>query len=116
MIRGRVALALACAALIAPLLGGCSQVAALAPVGGNRVAEVRYGAIDVLLGDGIEPLEAPVCAASGETITCEGTTTAGETIAVVSSTGADALLEVKVGTRVLYSGSLQTVLDEAARS
>ncbi|TAJ49179.1 MAG: hypothetical protein EPO52_05160 [Herbiconiux sp.] len=116
MTRGRTAGALICAFSAAALLSGCSQVAALAPVGGNGVAEVRYGAIDVLLGDGVEILEAPACVASGDAVTCEGTTAAGETIAVVSSTRADAQLEVKVATRVLYSGSLQTVLDEAARS
>jgi len=103
------------ASVAAVLLSGCSQLAALAPVGGDGLAEVRYGAIDVLLGEGIEILEAPVCAASGETVTCDGTTSAAETITVVSSTRPDALLEVRVGTRLVYSGSLQTVLDEAAR-
>lgn len=112
----RAVLAVVCAAVAAPLLAGCSQVAALAPVGGDGLAEVRYGAIDVLLGDGIDILEAPVCVASGETVTCDGMASSGEPIAVVSSTRADALLEVTVGTRLIYSGSLQTVLDEAARS
>lgn len=111
----RIPRVVVCAFVVAPLLGGCSQLAALAPVGGDGLAEVRYGAIDVLLGESIEILEAPVCAASGDAVTCEGSTTDGEAITVVSSSAADATLEVKVGTRLLYSGSLQTVLDEAAR-
>ena len=102
---------------LAGMLGGCSQVSALAPVGGNAIAEVRYGAIDVLLDRGVEVLEAPVCttATDGVAVSCTGSTSAGDPIAVTSSTSADAQLVVTVGTDTLYSGSLQQVIDEAAR-
>jgi hypothetical protein len=142
-------------------LCGCSQISALAPVGGDAIAEVRYGAIDVLLAEGVDVLEAPVCAladgtsvatatpapaptalsstapqpatrapaaapqpGSGATltastasgvVTCTGSTVSGDAITVLSSTAPDARLDVEVGGRSLYSGSLQTVIDEAAR-
>ena len=108
----------ACAAAIALAglgLGGCSQVAALAPVGGDAVAEVRYGAIDVLLANGVELLEAPTCTATGSEVTCSGSTTDGRAIDVVSSTTDDALLDVRVGGDELFSGALADVLDAAAR-
>lgn len=113
--RGGAGLALA--AVLGLALAGCSQVSALAPVGGNSLAEVRYGAIDVLLANGVEVLEAPVCStdADGVVVRCSGSTVPGEAITVVSSTADDAQLEVSVGSETLYSGSLQAVIDEAAR-
>ena len=43
------------------LVAGCSQVSALAPVGGDRVTEVRYAANDQLLKAGTDVMTAPVC-------------------------------------------------------
>ncbi|GAA2235219.1 hypothetical protein N1031_10105 [Herbiconiux moechotypicola] len=121
------------AAGAAVALAGCTQVAALAPVGGNAVAEVRYGAIDVLLAHGVDLLEVPTCAAAdddtsspaatpatpagtgGTIVTCTGSTTSGQAIEVVSSTAADAVLTVTVDGDTLFTGDLQQVLDEAAR-
>lgn len=98
-------------------LSGCSQVAAVAPVGGNHQAEVRYAAIDVLLGAEVEVLVAPVCeSGAGGSITCEGQTVAGETISVHSPADDQTTVEVTVGSTVIYSGSIMDVLDESARS
>ena len=98
-------------------LSGCSQVDALAPVGGDAIATVRYGAIDVLLRENVSVLEAPTCkAGDGTTVSCSGSTTDGQAIEVVSSTEADALLEITVGGTELFSGPLADVIDEAART
>lgn len=108
MIRRTLPVALAVLAL-----AGCSQVAALAPVGGDDVAEVRFATIDVLLDKGVEILEAPTCELAGTVITCAGTTTGGDAITATSSTDADATLEVDVGSTTVFSGSLLDVLDAA---
>lgn len=103
--------------LMMPVLAGCSQVAAIAPVGGSHLAEVRYAAIDVLLGAGTDVLTAPVCAqaASGE-VSCAGETVDGDAIAVVSPADDRSVVTVTVGDRELYSGSIMDVLDDAARN
>ncbi|QOC25522.1 hypothetical protein IC744_03880 [Microbacterium hominis] len=105
----------ACA--VAASLAGCSQVAALAPVGGNGLAEVRFGAIDVLQQKGIDLLEAPVCATvgAGPAVTCTGRTLDGHDVSVASSVSSDARLDVLVGGQTLFSGLLSDVLDAAAR-
>lgn len=103
--------------LAAGLLTGCSQIAALAPVGGNGLAEVRFGAIDVLQEKGIDVLSAPVCISvdAGPAVTCTGTTIDGRNIAVTSSTIAGAELEVVIDGKTLFRGRLSDVLDQAAR-
>ncbi len=100
----------------AGMLAGCSQVAALAPVGGNHETEVRYAAIDVLTTSGVAVLTAPVCATAGGAVTCSGTTVSGETVTVVSPADDPVVLTVTVGEKQLYSGSIMDVLDAAARS
>jgi hypothetical protein len=103
--------------MLALLLAGCSQVAAIAPVGGDHLAEVRYAAIDVLLAEDVELLTAPDCAqaASGE-VTCTGQTLDGAQISVVSPADDQTVLTVSVGDRELYSGSIMKLIDEAARN
>jgi hypothetical protein len=109
--------AAALAALAAGVLAGCSQVAAIAPVGGGHEAEVRYAAIDVLTTAGTDILTAPVCAMdAGGAITCAGSTTAGETITAVSPAGDQTVVTVTVGADTLYSGSIADVLNDAARA
>ncbi|MFD1814333.1 hypothetical protein [Rhodococcus gannanensis] len=101
---------------VAVAVSGCSQIDALAPVGGNAQAEVRFAAIDVLVGAGVEILVAPVCVgASGGDLTCTGETVSGEVISVHSPADSDDMLTVTVGSDVLYSGSVTAVLDAAAR-
>lgn len=105
--------------IVAAALGatGCSQVSALAPVGGDALAEVRFGAIDVLLDHDIELLRAPVCEVegAGPAVRCAGTTTAGEQIDVTSSTADGAILTITVDGAEIFQGPLQDVIDEAAR-
>lgn len=96
------------------LLTGCSQVSALAPVGGNRVSEVRYAVNDLLVRDGTEILTAPVCEADDAgAVACTGTTVSGDGISASSSATAPDRLLVRVGERTLYDGSLDDVLDDA---
>lgn len=101
--------------LALPLLAGCSQVAALAPVGGDDVAQVRFAAIDVLVAEGIDILDAPVCTLDGDAITCAGSTVDGEDITVLSSSADDATITVKVGTDTLYEGSLNELIEKFVR-
>ncbi|OZC91729.1 hypothetical protein CH254_04425 [Rhodococcus sp. 06-412-2C] len=90
---------------------GCSQTAALAPVGGAELGNLRYAVNDVLLEQGIEILVAPVCSGTGADIECAGETTGNETITGSATSDDASTVEIKVGTNVLYSGSVQDVLD-----
>ena len=96
-------------------LAGCSQVSALAPVGGDDVSEVRFATIDVLLAQGVEILEAPTCALAGDVISCAGTALDGRDLASTSGTTLDSTLEVTVGGTSIFSGTLGSVLDAGAR-
>lgn len=102
--------------LLLPLaLAGCSQVAALAPVGGDDVAMVRFATIDVLVAEGVPILDAPVCTLVRSAITCSGTTSDGQTISADSSSLDGASIVVQVGDRTLYSGSLDELLADNLR-
>ena len=107
----------ATAAATAVALAGCSEISALAPVGGNGLAEVRFAAIDVLQQKNVALLTAPVCAQAdtGPLVTCVGTSADGREITVTSSVASGAQLVVAVGGETIYSGALTEVLDEAAR-
>lgn len=118
MTSGRSRAAASFAAVLAVLaLTGCSQIAALAPVGGNGLAEVRFAAIDVFQQKNVALLTAPVCAQAdtGPLVTCVGTSADGREITVTSSVASGAQLVVAVGGETIYSGALTEVLDEAAR-
>lgn len=98
------------------LLTGCSQVAAIAPVGGDHLAEVRFAAIDVLVASGTELLTAPDCTTEPDgAISCTGETLAGESITVLSPADDPASVTVTVGDAVLYEGSIQEALEKALR-
>ncbi|OZF32002.1 hypothetical protein CH294_19695 [Rhodococcus sp. 14-2483-1-1] len=90
---------------------GCSQTAALAPVGGAELGNLRYAVNDVLVEQDIEILVAPVCSGTGADIECAGKTTGNETITGSATSDDASTVEIKVGTNVLYSGSVQDVLD-----
>jgi hypothetical protein len=95
-------------------LAACSQVAAIAPVGGARVADVRYAANDVLVAAGVAILTAPVCTEAGDHgVTCEGSTIEGATIEVTSTAADPSALTVTVGGTTLYSGDIESVLEKA---
>jgi hypothetical protein len=99
------------------VLAGCSQVAAIAPVGGGHLAQVRFATIDVLLTSHIEVKTAPVCTrASSGAVACVGAARDGTTLRSVSSAADPTSLAVTAGDRTLYRGSVQSVLQKAARS
>lgn len=110
MIASAVALGVAAA------LSGCaSQIAGLAPVAGDTRAAIRTAAIDVLLQKKLTIREAPECTSTGDGYSCVGSLTDGSPI-VVSALGTEpTTMTILVGDVVSYEGSIQDVLDEAAR-
>ena len=90
---------------------GCSQTAALAPVDGAELGNLRYAVNDVLLEQGVEISVAPVCSGTGADIECAGETTGNEAITGSATSDDASTVEIKVGTKVLYSGSVKDVLD-----
>jgi len=103
-------------ASVVVLLSGCSQIAAIAPVGGNRLSDVRYAAIDVLVDREVPIMTAPVCTESGDkAVSCEGETVDGKTITVTSTAEDQANFTIEVGSETLFTGVIQDVLDAAMR-
>ncbi|CAN5452210.1 hypothetical protein BH10ACT7_BH10ACT7_25110 [soil metagenome] len=97
-------------------LAGCSQIAAIAPVGGDRLAEVRFAANDILIAQGVDVLTAPVCAeAENGDVSCTGETLGGDTIEVSSTDADQNLMTVTVGAREIYSGTIEDALNDALR-
>ena len=117
--------ALALAVLATGLLAACSQVSALAPVGGDGLAQVRYAALDVLIDQKVDLRTVPVCRSTGPTtVVCHGDTLDGTSVDVTGSpptTAADGSqsggsVVVTVGGRELFRGDVTDVLDRAAGS
>ena len=102
--------------LVLLALAGCSQIAAIAPVGGDRLAEVRFAANDILVAQDVDILTAPVCeeAKNGD-VSCTGETLAGEVIAVSSTDADQNLMTVTVGSDEIYSGTIEDALNDALR-
>lgn len=114
---GRRHAGLVAAALLGLALTGCSQVAAIAPVGGSREAETRFAVNDVLASQHVDILTAPVCQTDPQgSIQCTGTTSEDAEIVGTVPAGDPAQLSVTVGSETLYSGPLQSVLDDAVRA
>ena len=106
---------LVAAALPAALLTGCSQVKAISPVGG-RITLVRFAAIDVLIGQRVDVMTAPVCTENAaHSISCVGATVKNEAVTVTSVGDDSANMQVMVGGTRIYDGSIQDVLDANAR-
>lgn len=97
------------------LTTGCSQAAALAPVGGGHLTEVRFAALDLLVQRGVAILVAPVCTDTADDISCRGTTVDGAVVLVRSPAADRTQVTVTVGDEMLYQGPIQDVLDSAAR-
>ncbi len=114
MTRPTVGVAVAVAGAVA-LLAGCSQAAAIAPVGGDRQATIRFAGNDVLAEQAVAVLVSPTCTQDASGVTCTGRTVPGETIRFVCPPGNPALLTVTVADRRLYSGPVQDVIDRAGR-
>ena len=108
------AAALIAGALALLALTGCSQIAAIAPVGGDRVSEVRYAALDILVAQEVDVLAAPTCTIADDlAVSCAGTTLDGDTIEVTSAADDQENLTVTVGGSEIFSGSIQSVLESA---
>lgn len=106
----------ATAALLAAmaLLAGCSQVAAISPVGGTRLAEVRFATGDVLVAKGVDILSGPDCEqADDRTVTCTGETVDGDAITSESPASDETQLTVTVGGTTIYSGTVMDALTDA---
>lgn len=112
-VRGLVR-ACAVAAGVALLAGCGSQVAALGPVGGDDITAVRNAAIDVVTGRGLLVKDTPRCSQVAGRFSCVGATTDGSAIVVDAPVDASTVT-VTVGGRVVYTGSVQAVLDAAAQ-
>ena len=111
---GTRAVATVVATVAALALAGCSQIAAIAPVGGSRLAEVRFAAGDVLVQEGVGLLVAPVCAqAPDSSIECRGESVDGDEIVVSAPAGEVDAMEVTVSGSTLYAGSIMDVLETA---
>ncbi len=102
-------------AIMALAVSGCSQVSALAPVSGDDITALRTAVYDVLLENQVELLVAPQCQESGAGYTCAGTTIDHESISVVAEGGDAALsMTVKVGSRIVYDGDVEDVVQRFA--
>ena len=105
---------LASAALAGFALAGCSQVEQLKPVG-SRVTLVRFAALDVLAAKKVDLLVAPVCTSTDDNVSCTGQTVNQQPVTVTSIHDNPVNMEVSVAGSVVYSGSIQDVLDAQAR-
>lgn len=94
-------------------LAGCSQIDALAPVGGDSITSVRNAVYDVLTAEGIEILVAPQCATEDTQFTCTGSTTDGAAIIAVAEKTTPYPLTITVGDSTLFTGNATDVLDAA---
>ena len=96
------------------LMTGCgSQIAALAPVGGDGLASLRSAATDVLLAQQRDILQAPVCTRATQGYTCAGTLADGSSVGVTSPTDLS-VMTITIADREVFSGSVADVLQAAA--
>lgn len=97
------------------LLNGCaSQIDALAPVGGDRMFAVRTAATDLLIEQGYEILEAPICTQTDTDIDCVGELMDGAKVTVHSPVDDATTLTLKVDGETIFDGDYQEVLNKAA--
>lgn len=104
-------LAVAIVAVVA--LTGCSQIAALTPVGGDAVTSVRNAVYDVLVDQEVPIMVAPQCESVDSGFTCIGTTVDGAEIRAEAGASAPYPLTITVGGDEIFTGDAQQVLDEA---
>jgi hypothetical protein len=103
-------------ALVGLAVTGCSQVAALAPVGGDRVTTVKVAANDLLLAQGVAIKVAPVCETGETEYDCTGSTMSGDTITVTAPLKGDLTMVLKVGDRTLHDGPVDPVIQKNAEA
>lgn len=94
-------------------LTSCSQIDALAPVGGAAITSVRNATYDVLVDEGVEILVAPQCNAVPTGFTCEGSTVDGLTILAEASADAPYELTISIDGKNVFQGTAQEVLEAA---
>jgi hypothetical protein len=94
-------------------LAGCSQIDALAPVGGDKITSVRNAAYNVLVQQQVEILVAPTCSTVEAGFSCIGSTVRNEPIVVEASGTAPFPLVITVDGIMIFEGSAQDVLDQA---
>ncbi len=95
-------------------LAGCSQVAAIAPVGGDHLTEVRFATIDVLQQKGVALEAVPTCTADEGAVSCAGSTASGDDITATSPADDPDSFTVVVGSETIFTGSVSAVIDQAA--
>ena len=100
--------------LAALALAGCSQMAALTPVGGDIITGTRIATNDVLIAQGVKVLVAPVCTTVPEGFTCTGSTVDGQEIVAKAGPTAPQALTITVGGTQIFQGTVQDVLQKAA--
>lgn len=93
------------------LLTACSQVTALAPVGGAPITTVRNAIYDVLVEQQVQLLVAPACEPVPDGFTCAGTTSDGRTIRATAGPTAPYELVITVDGAEIYRGTAQSVVD-----
>lgn len=101
--------------LFTGLTGCASQIAALKPVGGDALAGVRTATIDLVIAQGYEFVEAPVCTQDETQITCLGSTLENYGVASVSLLDGQSNVTVTLDGKTLYQGSITEVLEQAVR-
>ncbi len=99
--------------LVAPLLAGCSQVAALQQVSGVPLATAEIAAADVLVAQDVPLLKAPNCTETATGFTCSGTTLDGRPIAVSVSNDEQQIMTITVDGRQIFTGPVQDVIEQA---
>ena len=102
-------------AAAAALTAGCSQVAALTPVGGGAITTVRNATYDVLFDQQVTILVAPVCEPTDSGFTCTGETIDGQPIVTTAVATKPFEMTISVGGTVIFEGNAQAVLDENVR-
>ncbi len=92
-----------------------TQIDSLRPVAGDKITGLNIAATDVLVSQGVEILVAPVCEYANESYDCAGTTLSGKKIAVTAAGAEPESMTVTVGSKTIYDGSIDEVLQQAAR-
>lgn len=87
----------------------------LAPVSGDRASTVRIATINFLVSEDVALLEAPACETADDwTVSCTGQTIDGEALTAASPGEQAETVEISVGERLVYSGSIEELLEAAA--
>lgn len=130
------AVLLACGAA-ATALTGCSQINSLKQVSGVPLNTLQIAIGDELINQGVSILVTPVCTenTTNNTFECKGTTTTNQPIIVTTSPSSASTftlspggtptavpdgtltqsMEITVGGKKIYSGSVQAVIDKSER-